>query len=185
MAHKERVDVYTIPPNFAKEGTILSGRVEARNAVEAAALVLLLFQLLMAVDLSVKGKIYAGIIVILPVAIFAVIGVQGESLTSFIFQFFCYLARRRTLTVPNGQYRLKRNRRIRKQQKKQYRRERRQAKRKGGGEHRKRSKGTKKEAERRKARREERAKKFEEEAQRRAETVQRTHEGGSAVTPRG
>lgn len=183
MAHKERVDVYTIPPNFAKEGTILSGRVEARNAVEAAALVLLLFQLLMAVDLSVKGKIYAGIIVILPVAIFAVIGVQGESLTSFIFQFFSYLTRRRTLTVPDGRYRLKRNRRLRKQQKKQYRRERKKAKRKGGAEHRKRSKGAEKEAQRRKARREARAERFEAETQRRTETVQRAHEKGRTEAP--
>jgi len=141
MAQKERADVYTIPPNFAKEGTILSGRVEARNAVEAAVLILLLFQILMAANLSVKGKIYAGIIVILPAAIFAVIGVQGESLSSFIFQFFCYLARRRTLTVPDGRYRLKRNRRLLKQQKKQYRKEHKK-KRKGGGKHRKRSKGT-------------------------------------------
>ena len=77
MAQKEHVDVYTIPPNFAKEGTILSGRLEARNAVEAAVLALLLLQILMAVDISAKGKIYAGIIVILPVTILAVVGVQG------------------------------------------------------------------------------------------------------------
>lgn len=172
MANKERADVYTIPPNFAKEGTILSGRVEARNAVEAAILVFLLFQLLMAADLSVKGKIYAGIIVILPVAIFAVIGVQGESLTSFIFQLFCYLTKRRTLTVPDGRYRLKRNRRLKKRQKKQYRRERKKAKRTGGGKHRKRGKGAKEEAERRKARREARAERFKAETQGRTETVQ-------------
>ena len=54
MAQKEHVDVYTIPPNFAKEGTILSGRLEARNAVEAAVLALLLLQILMAVDISAK-----------------------------------------------------------------------------------------------------------------------------------
>lgn len=169
MSQKERVDVYTIPPNFAKEGTILSGRVEARNAVEAAILVFSLLQLLMAVDLSVKGKIYAGIIVILPVAIFAVIGVQGESLTSFVFQFFCFVAKRRVLTVPNGQYRLKRNRRLLKRQKKQSRKERKK-KRKGGGKHRKRSKGTETEAERRKARRKERAERIEGKAQRGTET---------------
>lgn len=28
MSGKEHTDIYTIPPNFAKEGTILSGRVE-------------------------------------------------------------------------------------------------------------------------------------------------------------
>lgn len=78
MAQKEHVDVYTIPPNFAKEGTILSGRLEARNAVEAAVMAPSLLRLLMMAELSPKGKIYAGIIVILPVTILAVIGVQGE-----------------------------------------------------------------------------------------------------------
>lgn len=184
MSQKERVDVYTIPPNFAKEGMILSGRVEARNAVEAAVLVLLLLQILMMLDIGVKGKIYAGIIVILPVAIFAVIGVQGESLTSFIFQFFCFLTRRRVLTVPDGQYRLKRNRRLRKQQKKQYRRQKKKEKQRGGGNHRKRrGKGAETEAQRREARRKERAEKFEKAAQGRTETVQRTHEEGNAETP--
>ena len=51
MSQRERVDVYTIPPNFAKEGTIFSGRVEARNAVEAAILVFLLFQVLLSLDI--------------------------------------------------------------------------------------------------------------------------------------
>ena len=63
IAQREKVDVYTIPPNFAQEGTIFSGRVRLRNAFEAGVLALLLFQLLMATNLSVKGKIYAGIIV--------------------------------------------------------------------------------------------------------------------------
>lgn len=182
MSQKERVDVYTIPPNFAKEGTILSGRVEARNAVEAAILVFLLFRILLILDLGVKGKIYAGIIVILPVAILAVIGVQGESLTSFIFQFFSYLARRRVLTVPNGQYRLKRNRRIKKQQKKQVRKAKRETKRRGGGNHRKRSTGIEAEAERSKAGREKRTERFEKAAQRGTEAKQRPKEEGAAET---
>ncbi len=174
MSQKERTDVYTIPPNFAKEGTILSGRVEARNAVEAAVLVLFLFRILMIVDLGVKGKIYAGIIVILPVAIFAVIGVQGESLTSFLFQFFCFLTRRRVITVPDGQYRLKRSRRLQKQQKKQYRREKRKEKRKGGGkDRRQRGEGAETKAQRRKARRKAGTKKCEKAAEGGEKTVHR------------
>ena len=102
IVQREKVDVYTIPPNFAQEGTIFSGRVRLRNAFEAGVLALLLFQLLMATNLSVKGKIYAGIIVMIPVVIFAVLGVQGESLTSFLFQFLKYLWGRRILTVPDG-----------------------------------------------------------------------------------
>lgn len=153
---KERADIYTIPPNFAKEGTILSGRVEARNAVEAVLLVFSIFQILLLLELSIKEKIYVGIIVILPVAIFAVIGVQGESLTSFIFQLFCFVVKRRVLTVPNGQYRLKRNRRILRHQKKQYRKEHKK-KRREGDTYRQRGEGTKAETKGSEAGRENRA----------------------------
>lgn len=139
MSQRERVDIYTIPPNFAKEGTIFSGRIEARNAVEAAVLVFLLLQLLLSLDFGVKGKIYIGVIVILPVAIFSVLGVQGESLTSFVIQFFRYLGKRRILTSPDERYRLKRNRRLKKQENRKQR---------GGKENRKRSQRTEKEAQR-------------------------------------
>lgn len=142
MSQREHVDVYTIPPNFAKEGTIFSGRIEARNAVEAVILVFFLFQILLSLDLGVRGKIYIGVIVILPVAIFAVLGVQGESLTSFIFQFFRYLGKRRILEAPDAGYRLKRNRRLSKQEN----RKQKQEKQKGGIRNRKRSKGTEAEA---------------------------------------
>ena len=88
MAQKEHVDVYTIPPNFAKEGTILSGRLEARNAVEAAVLALLLLQILMAVDISAKGKIYAGIIVILPLRSWRWSACRGKALHPLFFSVF-------------------------------------------------------------------------------------------------
>lgn len=129
------MDVYTIPPNFAQEGTIFSGRVRFRNAFEAGFLGLFLLRVLLSMEWGIRGKIYVGVIVILPVVIFAVLGVQGESLTSFLFQFIKYLCRRRVLTAPDGKYRLKRNRRLAKQKIKSQRE-------KGGGDNRKRSKGT-------------------------------------------
>lgn len=141
MPQKERVDIYIIPPNFAAEGTLFSGRIKARNAVEAAVLALFLLQILLSVDLSVRGRIYAGAIVLIPAAIFGVLGVQGESLTSFVLQFFRYLCSKRELTVPDGKYRLKRSRKIRKIK-------RREARRKGGGRNRKRSKGAETKAQR-------------------------------------
>ena len=41
MAQNDHSDVYIIPPNFVKEGTLFSGRAEARNVVEAAFLALI------------------------------------------------------------------------------------------------------------------------------------------------
>lgn len=145
---KERVDVYTIPPNFAQEGTILNGRIGIRNAIESGILVLFLLQILLTLDWGVRAKIYAGIIVILPTFIFALLGVQGESLTSFIYQFFKYLANRRVITVPDGKYRLKRNRRLRKQQYRLQKLQHRQERKKGGHYNRTGSKGAETEAQR-------------------------------------
>lgn len=146
MAQNDHADVYIIPPNFVKEGTLFSGRAEARNVVEAAFLGLIGIRFLVFLNLGIKGKIYVGIILILPLVILAVIGVQGESLSSFLIRFFSYIVKRRVLTEPNGQYRLKRNRRIRKQQKKRCRRERKKRK-KEGGRNRKRSRRTEAETE--------------------------------------
>lgn len=108
MMQRERSDVYIIPPNFAKEGTLFSGRIEGRNAFEAAVLFIILFRILLFLDVSIKIRIYIGIIVILPLTILAVVGVNGESLLSFIIQFIRFVTRRRVVTVPDGQYRLKR-----------------------------------------------------------------------------
>ncbi|MEF2877037.1 MAG: hypothetical protein U0N90_01315 [Blautia sp.] len=139
-----KVDIYTIPPNFAEEGTILSGRVRTRNAVETVLLVLFLFQGLMMLPAGNRTKIYVGVIVLLPAAIFSLLGVQGESLSSFIFHFFCYLKKKRLLSEPTGRDRLERNRRLRKREKKL----RKQKTRKGGAGHGKRGKGTGKTASR-------------------------------------
>ena len=79
MMQRERSDVYIIPPNFAKEGTLFSGRIEGRNAFEAAVLFIVLFRILFFIDVSIKLRIYIGIIVILPLTILAVVGVNGES----------------------------------------------------------------------------------------------------------
>ena len=133
MMQRERSDVYIIPPNFAKEGTLFSGRIEGRNAFEAAVLFIVLFRILFFIDVSIKLRIYIGIIVILPLTILAVVGVNGESLLSFIIQFIRFVTRRRVVTVPDGQYRLKRNRRIRRQQKKQQKQERKKKRQQEGG----------------------------------------------------
>ena len=125
MMQRERSDVYIIPPNFAKEGTLFSGRIEGRNAFEAAVLFIVLFRILFFIDVSIKLRIYIGIL--------AVVGVNGESLLSFIIQFIRFVTRRRVVTVPDGQYRLKRNRRIRRQQKKQQKQERKKKKRQQEG----------------------------------------------------
>ena len=79
-------------PIFAKEGTLFSGRIEGRNAFEAAVLFYSTFLgYCFFIDVSIKLRIYIGIIVILPLTILAVVGVNGESLLSFIIQFIRFV----------------------------------------------------------------------------------------------
>ena len=106
MDQEDRIDIYTIPPNFAEEGTLFSGRVKTRNAVETTML-LMVFSL----NTTVKMKMYIGMIVLVPVVVVSVIGIQGESLFAFIASFFRYVRRRRCLTEPDECYRLEQNRR--------------------------------------------------------------------------
>ena len=95
MSDEEKVEIYTIPPNFAEEGTMLSGRIKTRNAVELAVLSIIFFLVIFAVEVSIRTKIYIAIIVMLPVSVIAVLGIQGESLFAFIGGILRFAKRRR------------------------------------------------------------------------------------------
>ena len=47
MEQEDRIDIYIIPPNFAEEGTLLSGRIKTRNAVETGVILLVLVPVLL------------------------------------------------------------------------------------------------------------------------------------------
>ena len=50
MEQEDRIDIYTIPPNFAEEGTLLSGRIKTRNAVETGVILLILVPVLLSLN---------------------------------------------------------------------------------------------------------------------------------------
>ena len=52
MNEDNRIDIYTIPPNFAEEGTILSGRVKTRNAFETALILAVLVPIIMSLNVT-------------------------------------------------------------------------------------------------------------------------------------
>ncbi len=120
MAGQKR-DFYTIPPNFAEEGTLFSGRVRTRNALEAAFLAFVLAQMILAWDAGIKVKIYAGIILFIPGVLLSLLGVQGESLSVFLSHVFRYCLRRRIYGEPAGSDRLRRNRRLQRRGERQHR----------------------------------------------------------------
>ena len=80
-------DVYIIPPNFIDTGTVLGGSVKLRNAVEALGLVLMIGFPVFHLPFSLTTRIIIACITVLPAALFAIIGIGGESLTEFLFHF--------------------------------------------------------------------------------------------------
>ena len=72
MSKQNEHDIYLIPPNFIEGGTVFGGML----------------------------KIVILCLTALPIGIFAVIGIYGEALSSFVFNFFKFLKLRRVLQKP-------------------------------------------------------------------------------------
>jgi hypothetical protein len=91
-------DVYVIPPNFIEGGALFGGMFKLRNAIEAGALAVLTAMPVFKTSLSFTTKIIVLCVTALPLALFALIGVNGDSLSTFVFNFFRFVKRRRVLT---------------------------------------------------------------------------------------
>ena len=97
MNNKNEHNTYIIPPNFIDSGTFFGGMFKARNAIEAGAILLLVGVPVFSLGISLTAKIIILCLTALPLALLALIGVAGESLTSFAYIFLCYLKKRRVV----------------------------------------------------------------------------------------
>lgn len=102
-------DVYVIPQNFVDTGTILGGAVKLRNTLEAGTLFLCTAVPLCYLPLPLKTRIILVICISLPLAIFGIVGIGGDSLTQFLQHWFRFLRRRRIVT-PTAEGNLEANR---------------------------------------------------------------------------
>ena len=96
MRQDER-DVYVIPPNFIEGGTLMGGMVKTRNAVEAGVLGALTALPVLQLSLSLTVRIIILCLTTLPLVLVALIGIGGQSLSQFLFQFILWLRNRRVL----------------------------------------------------------------------------------------
>ena len=98
MSNKNDHDIYIIPPNFIEAGTFFGGMFRARNVIEAG---ILAFAIGVPVFVFVPFGLTARIIILcltaLPVALVALIGISGESLSEFLIIFLKYLRNRRVV----------------------------------------------------------------------------------------
>lgn len=87
MKNEER-DVYILPPNFIEGGTLMGGMLKTRNAVEAGILGTLVGCPVLHMSVSLTARVIILCLTALPLVLFALIGVSGESLSSFLLLLF-------------------------------------------------------------------------------------------------
>lgn len=92
-------DVYYIPPNFIESGTVMGGLFKLRNTVEAGILAFCAGVPAIMLGPDITSKVLILCFTALPLAIFALIGVSGESLFSYIWGVLKFLRKRRVLGV--------------------------------------------------------------------------------------
>ena len=111
---REERDVYLIPQNFVDTGTILGGTVKLRNAVEAAVLAVGSAVPLFYLPLAFNIRLMIVIAVSVPLGVFGVVGIGGDSLTQFVAHWFRFIKRRRIVTpTPQGNLEANRHRHLR------------------------------------------------------------------------
>ncbi|MBO5420051.1 MAG: hypothetical protein J6A22_08215 [Bacteroidales bacterium] len=93
----EERDVYRIPENFVDTGTVMGGMFKLRNVLEAGAIAAVFNLPLFKINISLTAKIIIACLTALPLGLLALIGVNGESLTSFILGFFKFLQNKRVI----------------------------------------------------------------------------------------
>lgn len=94
---REELDIYVIPPNFIEGGKIFGGMFRLRNAIEAGVFGGGTALLVLKIPVSLTAKIIILCVTALPLAIFGLIGVEGESLTEFVINVCRFLKNRRCL----------------------------------------------------------------------------------------
>lgn len=98
MSNKNDHDIYIIPPNFIETGTFFGGMFRARNVIEAGILALAIgTPVFLFLPFGLTTRIIALCLTALPVALVALIGISGESLSQFLITFLKYLRNRRVV----------------------------------------------------------------------------------------
>lgn len=93
MSKPNEYDTYIIPPNFIEGGTFFGGLLKLRNTAEALVIVLAIGIPVFSVSaLTLTAKIIILCLTALPLGIIALVGINGESLSSFILICFDHQA---------------------------------------------------------------------------------------------
>lgn len=106
MDEKEYSNIYAIPANYTDSGKILGGMLELRNTIEAVILIVLLgYPELMLISMPETIRIVVMTVTLLPLAIVAMMGIDGYSLFQYLSHIVRYMATKRKLHFRRVGYR--------------------------------------------------------------------------------
>ena len=92
MNNQNDHDTYIIPPNFVDTGTFFGGMFRARNVIEAGILAVATgLPVFLFLPFGLTARIIVLCLTTLPLVLFALIGISGESLSSFLVIFLKYM----------------------------------------------------------------------------------------------
>ncbi len=97
MQNNTESTAYYIPPNFIDSGTVFGGAFKIRNLLEACTVAATVGIPILLLPLDLTMRIILLCLTSLPLGILTLIGIEGESLSSFIVAFFKFLRGRRVL----------------------------------------------------------------------------------------
>lgn len=98
MSEFDHSGFYPVPANYTDSGRLFGGLCEVRNTVEAAVLVLLIgYPELAWLHLALPLKVVVITITLLPLGVFALMGIGGESLLQYALHMAAYAKAKRVL----------------------------------------------------------------------------------------
>ena len=99
MEDREFDNVYSIPANYTDSGKILGGMLEPRNAIEAVILLIVVgYPELMWIPMPSTIRIVVMTVTLIPLAVVAMMGIDGDSLFQYLGHIIHYSFNRRKLT---------------------------------------------------------------------------------------
>ena len=94
----EEKNVYMIPVNYTDSGKLLGGMLSVRSAIETVILLLVFGYIELAIiPMGETLRIIVMVVTLLPMGVFAMMGIDGESLFQYIGHICKYIVRRRRI----------------------------------------------------------------------------------------
>lgn len=103
---REFSNIYTIPPNYTDSGKLMGGMLETRNTVEAGILLVLVgYPEVKWLPVDLTTKIVIMTVTLIPLGVFALMGIGGDSLLQYATHMIRFWHRRRKLHFKRIGYR--------------------------------------------------------------------------------